>query len=93
MRYWQYMAYYRGACKIVVFGELPSYDGNLGDAWLYDYTDNQLKEVISEFSSSIRQTSSMVYEESIGRIALFGGFENGIMALNETGLFDTEVGD
>ena len=93
MRYWQYMTYDRGAGNVVVFGGRPSYDGNLGDTWLYDYAENRWTEVDSMVSPSPRQTSSMVYDESIGRVVLFGGFENGMEALNETWVFDTEAGE
>ena len=93
MRYWHYMAYDRGAGKVVVFGGRPSYDDDLGDTWLYDYTENRWTEVDSMVSPSPRQTSSMVYDESIGRVVLFGGFENGMEALNETWVFDTEAGE
>lgn len=93
MRYWQYMAYDRGVGKVVVFGGRPSYDGNLGDTWLYDYAENQWTEVVSELSPSPRQSGSMVYDESIGCVVLFGGFENGMETVGETWVFDSEVGE
>jgi hypothetical protein len=35
----------------------------------------------------------MVYDESVGRVVLFGGFENRMEALGDTWVFETEAGE
>ena len=93
-RYWQFMAFDRGAGKVVLFGGRPSYgDYNLGDTWLYDYALNQWTEVESEVSPPASQSGSMVYDESIGRVVLFGGFGEGMDAVGDTWVFDSEAGE
>jgi hypothetical protein len=93
MRYWQFMAFDRGTGKVVMFGGNPSYGNNLGDTWLYDYAMNEWTLVESEVSPSPRQTGSMVYDESIEHIVLFGGFEDDMVAVGDTWVFDSGVGE
>jgi len=93
MRYWQFMTFDRDAGKVVVFGGNPSYGSNLGDTWLYDYAENIWTEVESEVSPSPRQCGGMVYDESIGRVVLFGGFEEEMEAAGDTWVFDSVAGE
>ena len=93
MRYWQYMAFDRDAGKVVVFGGNPSYGPNLGDTWLYDFALNEWSEVECSVSPSPRQCGGMVYDESIGRVVLFGGFEVEMEAAGDTWVFDSMAGE
>lgn len=94
MRYWQYMAFDRSIGKVVMFGGRPSFgDDNLDDTWLYDYAENEWTEVVSYVSPTLRQSGSMVYDESIKRVVLFGGFEEGMDVVGDTWVFDAEAGE
>ena len=93
MRYWQFMVFDRGFGKVVMFGGNPSYGSNLGDTWLYDYGSNEWTMVESGVSPSPRQCGGMVYDESIGRVVLFGGFEDDMEAVGDTWVFDSVAGE
>jgi Galactose oxidase, central domain len=92
-RYWQFMAFDRDAGKVVMFGGRPNYDANLGDTWLYDYAANAWTEVESEVSPPARQSGSMVYDENLGCVVMFGGFEEGMDAVGDTWVFDSGAGE
>ncbi len=93
MRYWQYMAFDQGVGKVVVFGGRPSFGDNLGDTWVYDYAVNMWTMVDCSVSPSPRQSGSMVYDEGIGHVVLFGGLVDTRNALSDTWVFDTEAGE
>ena len=75
-RYWHGMAYDSQNDKVIVFGGRHSGAPNdaLEDTWIFDPSNNQWTEVLPSSHPSNRMDFSMVYDPSIQKTILFGGF-------------------
>lgn len=85
-RYWHGMVYDSNNHKVIVFGgrntEAPG--EALEDTWIFDPSTNEWTEVLPLSHPSNRMDFSMVYDSSIQKAILFGGFRFPGSSLGDT---------
>ncbi|MBK8975104.1 MAG: hypothetical protein IPM29_04215 [Planctomycetes bacterium] len=72
--------------RLVLFGGKDPAGGNLGDTWLWDQANGWVQLTLP-VAPSARHWCSMVYDDTVGRLVLFGGYD-GTSYFNDTWTFD-----
>ncbi|MHA2249264.1 MAG: Kelch repeat-containing protein [Candidatus Kariarchaeaceae archaeon] len=88
-RYWHAMAYDQNTQKALVFGGYNEINGLVDSTWMYDFSDNEWLQIITDTVPPGRITSSMVFDSEAEKWLLFWGLGgNGEMAINDAWEFD-----
>jgi N-acetylneuraminic acid mutarotase len=84
------MVYDEAADKVILFGGWDYSAGNsLNDTWAYDPSANTWTNLKPRGTvPSGRYFSSMVYDESQGKVILFGGYDNHDISADDTWVYD-----
>jgi N-acetylneuraminic acid mutarotase len=84
------MAYDRAIDRVILFGGFAGPQGLLGDTWAYDPATNRWSMLATgQGGPSVRDFSSMAYDEAANAIVLFGGQTGSSGNVQATDLDDT----
>lgn len=78
-----------GAGKIILFGGNRA--TSMDDTWIYDYPSNTWSQIHTQNTPPDRMCSSMAYDPTNDQLVMFGGFQEGMVFLDDTWIFDFET--
>jgi N-acetylneuraminic acid mutarotase len=87
-RKWSGMSYDSLNQQIILFGGTNELGTMFDDTWSFDTSSNQWNEKQPNITPSGRHNIKMVYDSSIQKTILFGGYVNGLQSSSDTWLYD-----